>query len=340
VRICRGEEALTAAKAKELLGWTEETEETPFGADYLLKDRNKVKVRCYNNVTNRPLYQSNLSSIEQEITRGRFVFNGEPIIIGQSGKILNGQHTLIALVLVNQGEEEEIAIDKLIVFGVSEADEVVNTMDTCKSRTLSDVLYRSEIFKSLDSGERKKICRVCDYAIKTVWDRTGAENAFAPRKTLPEAINFLEAHPRLLEAVEFVYTENVENSIGRYLSPGYAAGMLYLMGCSNTDPEKYLHEPDGKSLNWDNWDKACEFFVMMSSGNKALNPLRNKLVKMSESEEGISRSERFALLAKAWLQFVDKGKVSAIKLQYVEEDGFPVLAEFPSVGGIDSPEES
>ncbi len=344
VKVCEGEHAITVQQAKSLLGWEEETEEQKFQLEYLVKDFHRKKIRCTNNINNRPLSMKNLASLQQEILRGRWVFNGEPIIIGKTGLILNGQHSLVALVLGHQQwcdnpdkfeHPEEPRLEKLVVCGVEESDKVVNTMDTCKPRSLSDVLYRSEFFASTSPKERKVIARVCSYAVNTLWERMGAEYAFAPRQTHSEALDFLAKHPKVLEAVKFIVVENGDDTIARYLSLGYAAGMLYLMGCSTTDPDVYILDPTETSLDWTNWEKACRFFTLISSESKVIEPLRTALGLLLE-ETGGSRKERFALIAKTWNSWINNnGKISSIGLSYKVQDGIRTLVEEPSVGGID-----
>lgn len=343
VKVCSDEAPLTLEQAKQLLGWTEESEEEKF-KEYLVKDSNGTKIKCFNNVSNRPLYLSNVDTLKQEILRRNWKFNGEPIIVGRTGLILNGQHTLIALIFAVQTWEqnpdawpewkEEPTIDKLLVLGVSEIDSVVNTMDTCKPRTLADVIYRSDFFTKLPARDRKGIARVCSYAVNTLWERMGAEHAFAPRQTHAEALHFLEKHPKVLKAVHHVCIENNDNSISRYLSLGYAAGLLYLMGCSTTDPEEYLKDSRESKLDWTNWEKACEFFVLLASSSKAMDPLKKAVSRLIE-EGGGSRKERMALVAKAWTQWVERGKLSCLQLKYEDQDGMRVLTEEPTVGGID-----
>src|SRR5690606_8050237 len=123
--------------------------------------------RCHNNIRNRDIDKIKVSELVQEILRGHWVMNCESLIIGVTGIVLNGQHTLIALVLATQqweevGKDSQIrevwpnkpTIDKLIVFGASEEDKVVNTMDTAKPRSLGDVIFRSDYFADAKRADK------------------------------------------------------------------------------------------------------------------------------------------------------------------------------------------
>ena len=343
VRSSKEERTLTAADAKELLGWTEQTDEVELDRFHL--KIGGVKVFCANNTNNRPLYWSTVLALKQEILRGRWKLNGEPIIVGKTGSILNGQHTLIALVLAEKewetthGADAPPTIEKLIVCGIEEGDDVVNTMDTCKPRSLSDVLYRSDYFQGLPLNAQRVVARTLDQAIKMLWDRTGVSDAFGTKRTHAEAVNFLENHRKLIDAVEYVYTEDdSDKKLARYLSPGYCATLLYLMGASASDAEGYFSEDTTteESIDFSQWDTATDFFTLLAAGDKKLKPLRDAYAKMIEEGMG-SVKEKMALLIKAWHLHVNDKPLNAkgLELEYVVKEDQRYLAENPLCGGID-----
>src|SRR4051812_41844594 len=101
---CYGDSAITVEQAKILLGWTEDAAEAAeWGArEPLFKDRFGKEIYCYNNIINRPIYWSTVEKLVQDHLLRQWEFNGEPIIIGKTGLILNGQHSLIALIMAEQ----------------------------------------------------------------------------------------------------------------------------------------------------------------------------------------------------------------------------------------------
>src|SRR5262245_37690440 len=102
VEVFQGDRGLTAEQAKQLLGWQEESEAVKFGQDYLLVDRRGLKVRATNNTKNRPFDVQNCRALSQSMLLKQWRLNGEPLIIGQTDEVLDGQHTLVALVLAEQ----------------------------------------------------------------------------------------------------------------------------------------------------------------------------------------------------------------------------------------------
>lgn len=344
-----GSDPVTPEFARQLLGWEEEGEEK-FEDDFLLRDENGKKVKCHNNTTNRPLVPIIYKTLKQEHLRQRWQLNGEPIILGKTGLILENQHTLIALILAQQEKDnypdkwpdcpEKLTMKKVIVSGISEDDEVVNTINTGKPRTLADVFYRSGHFSDLKSKDRNIMSRIAEHAVKLLWDRTGAkQDAFGLRRTHAESLDFVGRHPKLLDCVEHVFQESVGGDVSSVLSPGYLAAMLYLMASGNSDPKKYfgVNDPTEKPLVWDQWEKSCDFVVLIVGNTKEIRPLRLAISRKKE-EEGISLAESLGILCKGWGLY-SKGKPiteKGVNLRYhIDEDDIPHMLGNPTVGGID-----
>jgi hypothetical protein len=359
-----GDDALTVQQARDFLLWQEVTEENKGdknAPEPLFKDRELVPIRCLNNLRNRPFYQSNCEEIVQEILNGRWQFNGEPIIIGRTGVVLNGQHQLAALVLAEQDRVKDpkkwahvwkgpCTIDKLVVKGIREDDAVINTMDTCKPRSLADVIYRSEFFSKMTSDDRRVISRVLDNAIRLVWDRTWAkDNAYAPRRNHSEALDFVQRHQRILQAAKHVFEEDQQEAIRGVYPPGMAAGMLYLMGAGASDGGRYYDlvrggDANEKKLDFSMWEKAEEFWTLLGARSPKLAEIREKFIRMANAGDGTAPPvpARTAVIVRGWLAFSEKGEVTEDDLDisdcYEEDKDAPeilTLEHHPKVGGID-----
>lgn len=365
-KVCANETALTVDQCKELLGWSIETDQNKFGNDYLLIDRNGEKVRCLNNVKNRPLYMGSVEALVQEHLQRRWKLNGEPLIIGKYGSVLNGQHTLISVILAEQdrtGENADhwkkkglikpITLTKTVVYGIDEDDDTVNTMDTCKPRSLADVIYRSKFFESKKGADRVKASRMLNEAIKFLWLRCGVfTDAYASRRTHAEAIDFVNRHNRLLDCVNQILSEDVRNedtkqySISSYVQSGMAAALMYLMAVSDTDPETYHNSdnPSEKLCNFNQFDKAAEFWILFSAGSKKLSELKEGIDAVRDpSGENMREGKRHivGMICAAWNLFKQDIPIvyDDIKLEtvYDENTGLSsiVTESIPSFGGID-----
>ncbi|KKN19998.1 hypothetical protein LCGC14_0940160 [marine sediment metagenome] len=345
VKMFVGDKSLTSKITKQLLGWQEVTD-----GPYLLKDLYGKKIVCHNNITNRPFSMSIVAVLKQEILRRRWYLNLESRIIGCSGLVLNGQHTFIALILAVQEWElhpeiwkefwkTEPVIETSIGFGVDESDKVVNTMDTPKPRTLAHVIYRSPYFSDYLSKDRAKIARFAQFGVQMLWNRTGVSSDCGLRKTHSEMIDFIERHKRILDCIRHIYEENgTEGRVTKFITAGYASALLYLMASSNTKSKVYYDSssPSEDTVDWSNWDKACDFWVCLAGGDPKLDAIGTAISNLVD-EEGSSPAERCAIIVKGWLIYCTKVPITekALSLEYHEEDDVRELVEFPTTGGID-----
>jgi hypothetical protein len=363
------EEAALAAQVEQerkdyeaaLAAWNEANEGK---AEPILTDRCGVLIRCTKNVTNRPLYLAKVEELAQEMLNKRWVFNGEPIIIGKTGLVLNGQHQLIALCLAEQdragpqdGEEFTIGndkarhnaehwqgkwdgpvtIEKVVVFGVDESDRVVNTMDTCKPRSLADVLYRSKFFVHLRHNGRKVVARALEYCLKQVWARVGGADPYAHRRTHAEALDFVLKHPTLLDCVNHIFQLDSGKKAGKkadteapgsisknYLTAGYASAMCYLMSASASDYSEYHRKrQEGEAreeglLDFSAKPTAFQFWADLQRGEPnmraalghcrrpAQEGLEGGLIFGSREVGGVGTvAERIAVICNAWNMYVE-----------------------------------
>lgn len=353
----RGDKAMTAQQVRDLLGWEEETDQIKLTECVSeLTPLFGKKIRLTNNTANRYVTPSWLLTLKQEHLNRRWRFNGESIVIGETGQVLSGQHRLISFLLAVHewlfGDEkdhwrklwpEEPTFESIVVFGVKEDDDTFKTLNCGKPGTLAEVLYRSEYFANMKPDARKIASRMTDQAIKVLWHRTGAGlNAFTPRRTHAEAMDFIARHQRLLKAVKHIMEENQEQSIGKIVPPGIAAGLMYLMAASSTDPTKYRasEHPNEKLLDFKDWDLSEEFWTLISGGSVKMMEIKHAIAGLFDAEDGSGGgtiNERVAIMCKGWNEFNGGALTAAnLALEYrFDGEGNKYLDECPTVGGID-----
>lgn len=357
VNLCLGKDALRVDQAKKLLGWEEETPEEKFGSDYLLRDMNKRKVRCAKNSGNREFNQRWAETIAQDVLNLRWRFNFETVVIGAHDNVLSGQHRLIGLVLASQmwaaapegtpwrvNWPGEPTLEVAVGFGVDEGPETTRTLDNVRPRTLADVLFcDGGFYPGAAPGDRGGLCRATDYAVRLLWSRgRGRADAYAPgRRTHSEAIDFLTRHRRLTEAVKHLYEENGSGKIAPYVSPGTAAGFMYLMATCRTDPAEYRAagaEAHEGLLDWTEWDRAESFWAEFGTG-RGLAPLREAL---KPEVEGVMTSlpqiDAYATIIRAWHLYLTDQPITPVTVRPEREknaDGEMVLVGDNTCGGID-----
>jgi hypothetical protein len=104
---------------------------------------------------NRKLSEKKVQDYAKQMTDGEWVLNGEPIIFGKSGNLIDGQHRLRAVIYANT------TVQMLVVRGVN--DEYFDSIDSGKSRSLQDVFSCKDIANSqLISSIVKKFYIMCN----------------------------------------------------------------------------------------------------------------------------------------------------------------------------------
>jgi hypothetical protein len=222
-------------------------------------------------------------------------------------------------------------------------------------QSVRDIIVQCNDFAHLTIKACNQLVRPTEYAVRTLWNRTLAKaDAFAPHQPQSELLEFLDRHPRLVKAVKHIFENDVDGAIRRYLSPGTASAMLYMMAASKSDAAKYREANRAeKALDMSRWDKACEFWTALALGAPEVDQLRYVRQPLegdrdeytghvfAETDAG-SVANRTGAIIKAWGHFL-VGKNLTTKnceLRYTlhdNDDGTSSyrLDEFPTIGGID-----
>lgn len=130
------------------------------------------------NGINRPLSRTMVNEYALAMTRGEWMLNGEAIIIGQDGRLLDGQHRLHAVIKAKKN------VPILVVKGVVE--ESFKTLDTGRRRTAGDVLSISGVkYANIVASGAKTILRIQD----------GVKKDYKPSNS--RILECLDKHPDL-----------------------------------------------------------------------------------------------------------------------------------------------
>lgn len=344
---------LTATRMKELLGW-----EIADKGDALFKDFEGNPIVLKNNSTNRPFKMAYAKRYMSDMLRQCWALNGETFVFDWHGKCQSGQHRGVGLILAEQlrlREPEkwekywtsEIQIETVIFTGIDPSPKVVNTIDIGQKRTLGDILFRDSRFpRGLNLRQRTKLANTLAGAARIVWLRTNGNTiSDAPHFPHSEAMDFLEVHPKLVEALVHINgCEGDEISTGRnisrFLPMPYATATMYLMAASGTDPDMF--EQEGK-IDFSLWEQAESFWTVFSEGEDlpGHHPIQmlRQLLRSNERSSAMGRDETLGMIVKCFNLWIDgkvKVKQDDIAMEKVEnEHGRIVLDEHPRLGGID-----
>jgi hypothetical protein len=318
-----GEGPLTPDELKEIVGYTEDpttakvngfSEKEPLDT---LPPPNGAKFWFLYNTKNRPYYPAVARSYAQSLLTGKWEANGESAVIGKSGECLSIQHRGAGLLLAESERaanpemwahlwgDGPVTMPTILVFGVDETDRVVNTMDTGKGRTGTDMLFRTEIMlQAFPAKQDRRIAgNIVANAVKMLWDRMGVkENSFAPQLNQAELHDFILRHPKIVESAahimkEDTYDDKKRGRISNNVIPaGYAAAVLFLMGASDTDADEYNKTgtdewkkvaPSQDGMDLGKWDKALKFWSDVANQNSTiLAGVRQAFVLLSDKFMG------------------------------------------------------
>lgn len=228
------------------------------------------------NVHQRDLSQVNVDIFANAMLRGKWEFNGAPIIIGTGGKLLDGQHRLRALI------QSGISREFVVVRGV--ASDTFGTIDTGARRGLKDVL----------SIGNEKNAPILATAINTHAAYTNGRS-FATKMrrhsaTYPELVTYLEENPSLRGSVKFVagFANKLINMIK--LSRGSLAA-LHALFSSKDRP--YADEFITKLVNGEDFTRG--------KTDQPVKAVRSKLIAdATQRAASLSQSQKCVVVTLGW----------------------------------------
>lgn len=288
-------------EAIELLGWRD-AKEGEVGYPYV-GPKGKGKFVLAKNKTNRPFKRQLAEQYKRQFLRGEWAgqwnspsrtHNGETIVIDSDGGIVSFAHRGAGLILAElerqrlndfadgpdspaakklkeYGCNGPITIDVLVVEGVDPNS--ADTVDIGRTRTHGDVLFRHHEFngKELPPGVEAHLSRELAVALRLVRLRLkGLQVSRGPKGEIPELLSFGEQHPLLLDALMHIYevdggSGKEGKKISRYISLGYAAGLMYLAAFSQSNRESFEDGSLSVTSKPEDWEKAAEFWTLFAN---------------------------------------------------------------------------
>lgn len=252
-----------------------------------------------------------------------------------NGNVVSCAHRCVGLILAqakldilraNDSEQVEDKPEKFEVLAlvVKNLDPAcADTVDIGKPRTLGDILFRADVFsngEALKESVKEKLSRELGVAARLVWLRQNGSRVAGGKKLPPAGlVQFLDEHPLLKDCILHIYNEDggggqEGSKIGRYISLGYAAAMMYLAATRHLDRGKY----EAGEVNFDRkpkgWGRAEDFWTMFSQlsarsiGNEgvepiaALNVVLEKNIKPKDGNK-FSRDALCVLVTRAFLSW-------------------------------------
>ena len=334
-------EKIDVAKAKEMLGWTLVKEDEP--CHY---SRKGVRAWFRNGDTNRPLNIDNSLYLAQMVEYGRFVLNGEPIIIDDKGKVVSAQHRCTGCIIA--GESDPTAFFyALVVRGIPH--QFADTVDTGRSRSNSDVLARnSDEFFDVEliensSGDkfgaeapivRKTLCKELGGTARLFTLREKGKDISGNGKfRQPELFAFLQrggAEVQKLILAIYNHDRGVSGkaSFSRFWGISQVATALLLASNREQNPGC-----DSLHVDWELVETVCKALADQSNES----PVAVTYAKLNQftkkgSGKTLKRQHKFASLVSTIQQLMENGKVESSPLP---TDKQMRDKKYPHFGGVD-----
>lgn len=252
------------------------------------------------NSNNRPVSRSTVDRYVQEIKAGNWKVNGQPIIFGKSGQLLNGQHRLKAILEANK------SIETLIVWGVD--DNAFDTIDDGNKRSLADVFsIKGEGNPGLLSAGVRFLWVYSTGQIETRDLRRGK---IATKALLEDT---LKKHPLLRSSTKF-YSLLKARPGGLLIPAGMAIGLHYLFALVDDV-------------------RADEFFNVLQSGiglteGHPILLLRARLISgKKESSTKLTNSAVYFYTVTTWNAYASDQPLR--RLAFVQDQPPPEIENLP-----------
>lgn len=254
------------------------------------------------NTHNRGIRTSAVQAYAADIRKGDWQLNGEAIKISATGKILDGQHRLHAVI------EADEPIETLMITGL--ADETQETMDQGRSRSFADVLKLRGEGEYTNLGAAVRM--VCLY------ERDGVPyTAGRPAPSVKQLSRTLERNPEIRDSVKLAARLRRP-----WIGVSVLAAMHYLFSVAN--PED-----------------ANDFVTKLATGEnmRAGDPpyvLRERLIKEHYDTGGLHSRAKLAFVVRAWNAY-RRGETLT---RLVFNPGGANPDRFPSIDGLAEPAEA
>jgi hypothetical protein len=226
---------------------------------------------------NRRIAPPVVQRYKRDMINGHWQLNGQTIKIGNSGRLLDGQHRLAACV------EAEVPFTAVLVRGLD--DSVFDTFDLGAKRSLADVLIdRGEINTSTLAATLRQLWLL----------QKGLLQTRVVNPSVAEMLELLEAEPGIRRSV------SLANRIRDISAPSLACALHYLFAERSPDrADEFIGRlADGVALE----------------ARSPILVLREKLIRdKSTKKRSMADPEKAALFIKAWNAFRTKVEVQSLR---------------------------
>lgn len=238
------------------------------------------------NTNNRNIRQSVIDRYAREMKAGRWELNGEPIIISDKGRILNGQHRLWAII------EADVEVQTAVAYGIDE--DTFDTIDTGAIRSAADIFKIGEV---KDPG-------LASQTVFWIWRYTNERIMSKHFCTAKKALELFSECPEIEEG----YTAGRRCS--RFIPKGLGSALFYMFSLVDHDGAEAFFEA-----------MATGDF---QTGQSAIRAVREGIINtMLKDPKRLTPEERCAMIIKAWNAFQSGRDIRVIR--FSKKEKFPAI---------------
>lgn len=259
------------------------------------------------NTDNRPINKARVNFYAEQMEKGLWKMNGEAICFDQHGRLVNGQHRMLAII------EAGIPVEMLVCRNVDE--ESFKTYDSGMNRKAADIFALCDIINANNvSATVRKFYQLSIGQFAWIYASGGASTAGIKLSNM-EMVALYNKYPA--EFQEFTnYASCLVNTYRIFTASEIASTMMYLHICLGHSKRE-----------------ICVFFDMLFDYKKhpefnegkemrATHDLRERIIRMKLAGVKMSGKMRAQLLAKAWNLYTEGKDVKCLKVVDGEEITF------------------
>lgn len=242
----------------------------------------KAALLLQGNTENRRVLSRVVDKYAAAMSRGEWVLNGEGIQIAHNGRLLNGQHRLLACIKAGAN------FPCLVVRGVDPA--AFSTMDDVARRSMSDVLsIEGEAYQTALAGALRYLFLI---------EKTGSPIGGRIVPSHQELLSTLDANPGIRDDAKWIGTRKWCKS---FLTPTASVFMRYWFRCDDDSAELFF--------------EGLEYGSNLKVGNPVLL-LRDRLIDdKSRRAERMKTQYKLALTFKAYRAFRDGRTLKSLRIR-------------------------
>lgn len=244
-----------------------------------------------NGAPNRPVKKHHVARLAIDMRNGDWGQHGNPIVRDQNGRVIDGQHRLIAVI------ESGATIEFCFVDGVDAA--MQDSMDTGARRSVGDQLAMR--------GEKNTNALASAITLAMVWEQNGKLVNFA-NYSHASVLRFFDQHPGLRDSTNFTipFAKKIK------YPQGLAGAMHYRMAQLS---------PNDADLFWNLLGTG-----RVIENSEVIANLRDKFQTSSKSDiAAMKKVYRAAVTIRAWNAWVTGTQLKHIKWAPQNGEKFPTL---------------